>query len=466
VELLGDHPSAELATTLMTKADHLLRHSHFGDAVEVSRHAIEVVRRLGASLPDVERLAWQTIARAEFGLGRMGASVRSFDRARATVPESVSGVAYHDLGQAYVLGGGVDPARGLALAAELGPRARAQGQALVALRSGGMLAHGLVTAGRLDEAELLLTQLIELGMNPESLFWTWARSRLLALRDGPAAALTLERQRLAVNRSIAQHPDGAEIGHHVAVLVAAGLLDEARAVALEYAELYAAGDGCLAHAAMATALYSVTLAGRRTGGDDHPELVAHADAFLERAQDAATPDSVSHWDALDLLVAPALRLEVRQESPVDAWRHAQDAAVRIGAGAALPVRLGMVRALLANTGRDEARTLLPALWTDAHGRGASYIAGEAVRLGRRHRIPVGDGRQGPGRLDVLTAREREVLDVLATGATNRAIAERLFISEKTVSVHVTNLLAKLGVSNRTEAAALARDLTPVAARED
>ena len=60
----------------------------------------------------------------------------------------------------------------------------------------------------------------------------------------------------------------------------------------------------------------------------------------------------------------------------------------------------------------------------------------------------------------------EVLDVLATGATNRAIAERLFISEKTVSVHVTNLLAKLGVSNRTEAAALARDLTPVAARED
>jgi DNA-binding NarL/FixJ family response regulator len=62
-----------------------------------------------------------------------------------------------------------------------------------------------------------------------------------------------------------------------------------------------------------------------------------------------------------------------------------------------------------------------------------------------------------------------VLDVLATGATNRAIAERLFISEKTVSVHVTNLLAKLGVTNRTEAAAVARDLapaTPAAARAE
>jgi DNA-binding NarL/FixJ family response regulator len=59
---------------------------------------------------------------------------------------------------------------------------------------------------------------------------------------------------------------------------------------------------------------------------------------------------------------------------------------------------------------------------------------------------------------VLTEREREVLDVLTTGATNRAIAERLFISEKTVSVHVTNLLAKLGVTNRTEAAAVFKDL--------
>ena len=49
-----------------------------------------------------------------------------------------------------------------------------------------------------------------------------------------------------------------------------------------------------------------------------------------------------------------------------------------------------------------------------------------------------------------------MLDVLVTGATNKMIAERLFISEKTVSVHVTNLLAKLGVSNRGEAAALAR----------
>ena len=131
----------------------------------------------------------------------------------------------------------------------------------------------------------------------------------------------------------------------------------------------------------------------------------------------------------------------------------------IGAGHALRPRLGLASALLAAGDRDEARMVLPELWSDARAMGALGVAEDAARLARRHRIALPDG-QVPNRLDILTAREREVLDVLATGATNRDIAERLFISEKTVSVHVTNLLAKLGVPNRGAAAALARDLTP------
>jgi DNA-binding CsgD family transcriptional regulator/tetratricopeptide (TPR) repeat protein len=58
----------------------------------------------------------------------------------------------------------------------------------------------------------------------------------------------------------------------------------------------------------------------------------------------------------------------------------------------------------------------------------------------------------------LTARELEVLGLLVEGRSNRQIAEQLFISNKTASVHVTNLLAKLGVHSRLEAAALARRL--------
>ena len=65
--------------------------------------------------------------------------------------------------------------------------------------------------------------------------------------------------------------------------------------------------------------------------------------------------------------------------------------------------------------------------------------------------PVG-GRGG------LTAREFEVLRLVAAGRSNREIATELFISAKTASVHVSNILGKLGVATRGEAAATAHRL--------
>jgi DNA-binding CsgD family transcriptional regulator/tetratricopeptide (TPR) repeat protein len=68
------------------------------------------------------------------------------------------------------------------------------------------------------------------------------------------------------------------------------------------------------------------------------------------------------------------------------------------------------------------------------------------------------GIRSTGSADLLTAREREVLRLVAEGHSNGRIAERLFISPKTASVHVSRIIAKLEVTNRVEAAAVAHRL--------
>jgi DNA-binding NarL/FixJ family response regulator len=68
------------------------------------------------------------------------------------------------------------------------------------------------------------------------------------------------------------------------------------------------------------------------------------------------------------------------------------------------------------------------------------------------RLGLGDEPAGPAS---LTPREREVAALLAEGLSNAALAERLFISPRTAAVHVSNILAKLGMGSRTEVAAWA-----------
>jgi DNA-binding NarL/FixJ family response regulator len=88
------------------------------------------------------------------------------------------------------------------------------------------------------------------------------------------------------------------------------------------------------------------------------------------------------------------------------------------------------------------------------GNGESLLdPAMTARVLERLRAPA-----APDELATLTDQERRVLDLIAEGLTNRQIGERMFLAEKTVKNYVSNLLAKLGMSRRSEAAAFAARL--------
>ncbi len=110
-------------------------------------------------------------------------------------------------------------------------------------------------------------------------------------------------------------------------------------------------------------------------------------------------------------------------------------------------------ALLAAGDREGALEQALRAEREARAMGAAPLLAGIVDLARRGRLELPGTRQPS--TELLTAREAEVLALVAGGLSNRQIGERLFISAKTVSVHVSNLLAKLGASGRAEAVALA-----------
>ena len=114
------------------------------------------------------------------------------------------------------------------------------------------------------------------------------------------------------------------------------------------------------------------------------------------------------------------------------------------------MRAGARGYLLKGAGREEITSAVAAA---VRGE-VVFSAGIATRvLG----FFAGPRDAGPQPFAELTDREREILDLVARGLTNPAIARRLFLSEKTVRNHVSNVFAKLHVAGRAEAVAKARD---------
>jgi DNA-binding NarL/FixJ family response regulator len=117
----------------------------------------------------------------------------------------------------------------------------------------------------------------------------------------------------------------------------------------------------------------------------------------------------------------------------------------------------LAEALLGASSREQATAAAQEAHATAVRLQARPLQRALEALARRGRLDLGAGLPADRSLRGLTPRELEVLGLLVEGRSNRQIAEQLFISGKTASVHVTRILTKLGVHSRLEAAARARE---------
>jgi DNA-binding NarL/FixJ family response regulator/tetratricopeptide (TPR) repeat protein len=194
----------------------------------------------------------------------------------------------------------------------------------------------------------------------------------------------------------------------------------------------------------------------------------HADVVATRP--AFEPQS-SAW----LLLCEAESARLHRQAEPDAWVACVDAWTRLGRPYVVAyVRWREAEARLAARGdRGRVAAALRAARDTAQDLGAEPLAREIAALATRARLALeaDEPEESPTAPDEgaqlgLTPREREVLGLVALGRTNRQIADELFISENTAGVHVSNILGKLNVASRGEAAALAYRLGLVEATSE
>ena len=196
--------------------------------------------------------------------------------------------------------------------------------------------------------------------------------------------------------------------------------------------------------------------------DDHPVVRRGLRVLLEvqdgievagEAGDGATALALAAEHVPDVILLD-LKLPGMDGIAVLGELKARDSAARVlvltsatePASASLAVRSGAAGVLYKDVDPDALVRAIRSVH-DGHLLLASEAAGPLVRS-------AGTWGHGAG-LDALTSREREVLAELAKGRSNREIARVLGVSEKTVKAHVSSVLAKLGVQDRTQAALLA-----------
>ena len=464
--LLPDHPGPDAAPVFAGLGQAELMLAHYDDAEARARTVFDLLPNA-----DADPGAW-AMARRVFGIvvDHGGDPSRGVDLCREaveTAPNALTrvlavlylGVALLDAGEYQAT---VNEMLDAGAEARLTGLDRSFGGYLDALA-----AEGLIRLGRWSEADTILEQSQGTEAFPLGELRLALAGALLASRRGDrddAHARLAEAEARPVDPLHRWFLDRAAAESHLAL----GEWAEATAIA-ERALTRDATALWQARFVMYGTVADVELAldaRARREPSDPDALAAQLRGRIEAARDAVNsgqgiegaPDSAAH---LAHAGAEVTRLHA---SDPDAWATA----ARSWAHLADPYWLAAARVREAEAAAAGGETARAAeTLREAHQLAASLSSDPLLKdieaVSRRTRLsveaPAAQALDG-GAIDRLglTPREAEVLSLVAAGQTNRQIGEALFVSEKTASVHVSNILRKLGVTSRVDAAAVAQRL--------
>ncbi|MEX1168811.1 MAG: AAA family ATPase [Chloroflexota bacterium] len=482
--LEGSEPTPVRARVVAALAGaHMLRGDH-ATAIVVANAAIVLARLAGS--PSAEAHALNTLGTSTALTGRTDEGLRylyeAFEQTKA-IPD-----AYDDVGRAYANLSSVLLIAGRAQASfEIATAgvtwARSVGAAAGYGRfNAGNAAEAAVELGRWDEAEAMLDDLLAsdaVGVNHIGTIsvagWFFARRGRTTdaervLRDGRALVDPLLE---------AQFKGQIYVGLIELALMTGRLEDAIADAAAGLEQLQRTEDHyyigpLLVIAARAEADVAVSARARRDPvRADRAAAAAgrYADQLTELATTATSRDVYGGRLAGSAAVAAAEAKRAAGTSDPTAWIEAERALKTRDVWLTAYAQFRRAESLLRTpAGRREAESVLQSAHAGATALSAAPLVAWIEALGRRARIDLAPAEPAEPAVEPtvdtspaanalgLTAREREVLELVAEGFTNRRIAEALFISESTAGVHVSNILGKLGAASRTEAATIAARL--------
>jgi len=442
----------------------------FGDSLTMAEAALAISRTVGDEVAE---------ARALNALGLDLACRSDFDRSipllREANAESVRlgdpvAIFLSAVGLGWALDEMALHAESLELALSTRERLRDLG---AEARFGGQLAskaaRALYELGRWDEASALLDETIASG--PTRYALRWLLSNRIRLRVGrgdlAGARVDVATYDSLGERVIGPDPDSLH-ARRADLAIVAGEPLTAR-------ELVRETLGRLTEPDLDTEGRALTILGLRAEVGEAEAARARRDRASEAAaisraaqlqswllryasrvaQATAVPARVI---TADRALGVALFARVRNAHEIEAWVQAVSERRAVGRPFELAQALeSSALAHLALRRREDGASALAEAHTIAVELGAEPLRDRLEALARRARIGlegVDTAEDAADRLG-LTRREREVLRLLADGRSNRQIGEQLFMAESTAGVHVSNILSKLGVSRRHEAAAMA-----------